>query len=288
MVNPMKNIICSHRYDRDGILNHMRQRKGTARWGSHTHAHTVVYGEGGFASHQNRGNRCVRAHTDTCRHIAVYYGKGILSDHRGKENQMRHADTLIKTQTPSYVRKESSTTPNTGKKQGAWQKLIKWCFILYWFKYHNLWSNFMYPLVPFSKAYIKDFTHIINILAEFDTTSYYTMHPWCQWSLYQCTSSEGITVIEKMLTMHRLLSELPHNCYVFEHCKVVLENSYFDFNGNHYHQVSGTAMGKKLTPSCANLFMTKFERQYVCVYLLQSDLLERFNDDILIVQLSNL
>ena len=31
MVNPVKNVKCGHRYDRDGILNHIKLRKGKAK-----------------------------------------------------------------------------------------------------------------------------------------------------------------------------------------------------------------------------------------------------------------
>ena len=49
---------------------------------------------------------------------------------------------------------------------------------------------------------------------------------------------------------------------------------------NIINQVSGTAMGTKLAPSYANLFMTKFEENYVYTYQLQPKLWKRFIDDI--------
>ena len=47
--------------------------------------------------------------------------------------------------------------------------------------------------------------------------------------------------------------------------------------------MSGTAMGTKLTPSYANLFMTKFEEKYVYTYPLQPKLWKRFIDDIFMI-----
>ena len=63
-----------------------------------------------------------------------------------------------------------------------------------------------------------------------------------------------------MLAIHKPPDSLPQNNYIIELLEVVLINNHFEFNGKHYHQVSGTATGTKLAPSYANLFMTKFEK----------------------------
>ena len=46
---------------------------------------------------------------------------------------------------------------------------------------------------------------------------------------------------------------------------------------------SGTAMGTKLAPSYANLFMSKFEQDHVYTYHLQPTLWKRFIDDIFLI-----
>ena len=87
------------------------------------------------------------------------------------------------------------------------------------------------------------------LLCTLDITSLYTNIP----------HNEGIQSIKELLAIHRHTNTLPHNSYIVELLEVVLTNNYFDFNGKHYHQISGTAMGTKLAPSYANLFLTKFE-----------------------------
>jgi peptide-methionine (R)-S-oxide reductase len=42
---------------------------------------------------------------------------------------------------------------------------------------------------------------------------------------------------------------------------MVLKKNNFTFNGDHYLQINGTAMGTKMTPSYANIFMGKLEKQ---------------------------
>ena len=121
-------------------------------------------------------------------------------------------------------------------------------------------DHFIGWLVPLSESYIRDSTHMTNILNKFnmlpdmllctlDTTSLYTNIP----------HSEGIQSIKEFLTIYRHTNALPHNSYIVELLEEVLTNNYFDFNGKHYHQTSGTAMDTKLAPSYANLFITKFE-----------------------------
>ena len=43
--------------------------------------------------------------------------------------------------------------------------------------------------------------------------------------------------------------------------ELVLKNNSFEFDGKHYLQILGTATGKRMAPSCANLFMDRLERK---------------------------
>ena len=108
------------------------------------------------------------------------------------------------------------------------------------------------------------------LLCNLDITSLYTNIP----------HNAGIQSIEEILVIYITPNNLPHNSYIIELLEVVLTNNHFNFNGKHYHQVSGTAMGTKLAPLYANLFMTKFEEKYVYTYPLQPKLWKRFIDDI--------
>ena len=122
--------------------------------------------------------------------------------------------------------------------------------------------------MPLSQSYIRDSTHLINILSGFtvqpsmllctlDITSLYTNIP----------HNEATESIKRMLAIHKPPVSLPHNSYIIELLELVLTNNHFEFNDKYYHQISGTAMGTKLAPSYANLFMTTFEEIYVYTYL---------------------
>ena len=145
-------------------------------------------------------------------------------------------------------------------------------------------DHFIGKIVPLSKSYVRDSTHLINILKDFtiqpgilsctlDVTSLYTNIPHL----------EGIQSIKEMLAIHKPPDMLPHNSYIIETLELVLTNNHFEFNGEFYHQLSGTAMGTKLAPSYANLFMTKFEDKYVYTHPQQPLLWKRFIDDIFLI-----
>ena len=145
-------------------------------------------------------------------------------------------------------------------------------------------DHFIGPLVPLSRSYIRDSIHMINILKNFkiipnmllctlDIPSLYTNIP----------NSEGVQAIKEFLAIHRDINALPHNSYIIKLLQVVLTNNYFDFNGKHYHQKSGTVMGTKLAPSYANLFTSKFEQAHVYTYHLQPTLWKRFIDHIFLI-----
>ena len=151
-------------------------------------------------------------------------------------------------------------------------------------KISQLVDHFIGQIVPLSKSYVRDSTHLINILKDFniqpgillctlDVTSLYTNIP----------HSEGIQSIKEMLAINKPPDTLPHNSYIIELLELVLTNNHFEFNGEFYHQLSGTTMGTKLAPSYANLFMAKFEDKYVYTYRHQPLLWKRFIDDIFLI-----
>ena len=47
--------------------------------------------------------------------------------------------------------------------------------------------------------------------------------------------------------------------YIIKLLKLVLHSMSFTFNGYHYLQIGGTAMGTGVAPNYANLFMDRFE-----------------------------
>jgi len=153
----------------------------------------------------------------------------------------------------------------------------------------KLVDHFLQPLVPLTKSFVRDTTDFLNktinvgnlkpgtILCTIDVTSLYTNIP----------NDEGIAACRKQLHAYRQnnpsTATMPHTMSLMRLLETVLTKNNFDFNGKHYLQVGGTAMGTKLAPSFANLFMANFEEKHVYPYPTKASLWLRFIDDIFII-----
>jgi hypothetical protein len=144
-------------------------------------------------------------------------------------------------------------------------------------------DHFLKPCVLNVKSYLKDTTHLLNLLREVGTlppnSIIFTMDVT---SLYtNINNDEAITACAEALDLNRPGETEPSNISLLKLLECVLKMNNFEFNGQHYLQVGGTAMGTKLAPSLANIFMGNFEEKYVYTYHLQPLLWKRFIDDIL-------
>ena len=109
-------------------------------------------------------------------------------------------------------------------------------------------------------------------LVTLDVTSLYSNIP----------HDDGIKACE-----HFLNSE-PNNCGISteslcEHISTVLTKNHFQFNGDNYLQTMGCAMGTKMSPSYASLFMGKFEEDKLNHSHHQPLIWLRFLDDIFLI-----
>ena len=71
-------------------------------------------------------------------------------------------------------------------------------------------------------------------------------------------------------------------CFLFV-LKMVLTMNNFRFDGNNYLQIAGTAMGTRVAPTYANIFISDFESRHVYTYPEQPLLWARFIDDIFLI-----
>ena len=127
---------------------------------------------------------------------------------------------------------------------------------------------FLNPLVPKIESYIKDTTDFVTkilqldkvpentLLVTLDVSSLYTNIP----------NNEGIRASAKALLNSRTAQDSPPTQFLVQLLKMVLTFNNFEFNNNQYLQVGGTAMGTRLAPSYANIFMAEFETKNVYTY----------------------
>ena len=145
-------------------------------------------------------------------------------------------------------------------------------------------DHFIQPLVTKIPSYLRDSSHLINILGNLkisndailctlDVTSLYTNIP----------NDEGINAVGNTLFRNRDPSENPTNHSLCNLLRLVLTTNNFEFDNKHFLQVGGTAMGTKLAPSFANIFMGDFEDKFVYTYHLKPLIWKRFIDDIFFI-----
>ena len=122
----------------------------------------------------------------------------------------------------------------------------------------------MKAAVPKIKSYFRDKKDFISkieleiqetcILVTFDVVSLYTNIP----------NHEGMKAVARSLV--KFPPKFTDCRTVLELLREVLHKNNFEFNGKHYLQVGGTAMGTILAPSYANIFMGDLEKRLLDKY----------------------
>ena len=119
----------------------------------------------------------------------------------------------------------------------------------------------MAPFVKSLPTYIKDTNHALNILKQFsfpgnnkflftmDITSLYTVIP----------NNEGLSAL-KYFFDQRTVKE-PSTDTLLRLAELVLTLNCFTFSGEIFKQINGVAMGTKMGPNYANLFVGYVEEQ---------------------------
>ena len=93
--------------------------------------------------------------------------------------------------------------------------------------------------------------------------------------------NEGLEAIQKTLNM-RTNQEIPTDDIV-DLAELVLKNNNFEFDGKHFLQKRGTAIGTRMAPAYANLFMHDLESQLLDLAPVKPYLWLRYIDDIFMI-----
>ena len=143
-------------------------------------------------------------------------------------------------------------------------------------------DNFLAPIVRTGRSYIRDTSDFLlklqdirdlrgdEILLTLDVSSLYTNIP----------NEEGTMAALRALRQARPGDTQPSNLSLVEMLAQVLSYNNFQFDGKNYLQVGGTAMGTRVAPSYANIFMNDFEDKHVYTHHLQPLAWYRYIDDV--------
>ena len=145
-------------------------------------------------------------------------------------------------------------------------------------------DHFIQPLVPNLTSYVRVTGHLLWLLNDLKLTENTLLCMLDVKSLYtNIPNAEGIAAVRQSLAQTCDPRENPTYDSLCELLKLVHTCNNFQFNNKHFLQVGGTAMGTKLAPSFANIFMGWFEETHVYPYKLQPLLWKRYIDDISII-----
>ena len=119
------------------------------------------------------------------------------------------------------------------------------------------------PIVTSLPAYIRDSTQVLEILQNYRWEPNYLWLSLDVCSLYTSIPHEGgLKAVEHFLSGAEYLN--PDQSGFISACtQFALERNYFEFQGKHYRQISGTAMGAHFAPCYANLFMGFWEKFHI-------------------------
>ncbi len=211
------------------------------------------------------------------KYIEYMYKKGII-DNTTKEYLSFKPNNMPRTQQLYFLKKihknPIAVRPIVSGCGGPTEKISQFL------DYH------LQPQVPKIKSYTRDSGHLINqletmtispdaILATIDVKALYLNIP----------HEEGIKAVLNHMYYKNPNSDdipIPPNT-MSDLLKIVLTKNYFQFTDAMFHQIQGTAMGTKMAPAYANIFMAELEEQLLDNYPIEPLLWKRYIDDILCI-----
>src|SRR3984885_9104393 len=144
-------------------------------------------------------------------------------------------------------------------------------------------DSILQPIVRRTPAFLKDTTDFLLAIKDItlspdscfmatgDVASLYTVIP----------HQDGLRALRYFLDKRS--DQTPSTETVLRLAELVLTLNAFEFDGQHYQQVSGVAMGTKMGPSYADLFMAWLEVDLFLGTPLSPHIYRRFRDDIFIL-----
>ena len=134
-------------------------------------------------------------------------------------------------------------------------------------------------LVP---SYIKDTGHFLNIIKDIHIEEKDLLVTVDVSSLYtNIKHEEGIEALKSWLTNNG--TNLEKSEFIGTLAKLVLTSNYFTFNGKMYLQKQGTAMGTRMAPNYAIIFMHSVKQEILKNSKLKPMIWQRFIDDVFII-----
>ena len=129
-------------------------------------------------------------------------------------------------------------------------------------------------------SYVKDTTDFISKLRDFRTTNRIILVTMDVSSLYtNIPNHEGKTAVHRTLVENNYNGKASiESLMALLDCVLHMNN--FEFNDQHYLQIGGTAMGTKVAPSLACIFLSQLEKKLLAKAPHKPEIYLRYIDDI--------
>ncbi len=143
-------------------------------------------------------------------------------------------------------------------------------------------DHFLQPFASVHASYVKDTTDFLtklksirtkpdSLLVTLDVDSMYT----------NIDNEDGLEAVKKAFISQP--DSYRSDEHILKLLEIGLKNNDFEFNGERFLQISGTAMGKKFAPSYANIFMADWEETALEKCYQTPSFYLRYLDDIFLI-----
>ncbi|XP_064464338.1 uncharacterized protein LOC135375592 [Ornithodoros turicata] len=140
-------------------------------------------------------------------------------------------------------------------------------------------DHLLKDIPPKFPSYIKDTNHFLQIISDIEVPTGSLLVTLDVTSLY--TNIPHDDGIHATVVAYEKFSEKPYDSAVVETLiSLILTCNNFEFDNRHYIQINGTAMGTKMAPNYANIFMGDLEGRFLSTCQLKPLIFKRFLDDI--------
>ena len=121
-------------------------------------------------------------------------------------------------------------------------------------------DEFLCPLAINHPAYVKDTTDFIDKITKLTIPAGAMLFTMDVEGLYtNIDNKSGLAAVERVFSLTND-ADRP-DAEILQLLSISLNSNVFQFHGNFYKQIWGTAMGQKYAPNYANLFMAQWEKE---------------------------
>ena len=140
-------------------------------------------------------------------------------------------------------------------------------------------DSFLNPLSTKHPSYVKNTYDFIDKITKFPILENYILVTGDITALYTNMNLErSLKIVQETFDNNPDPRRPDH--HILKLLTIILTKNDFEFGGNFYLQIFGTAMGKRISPALANLYLTEFDQKAMQEFKIRPSCFYRYLDDI--------